>query len=789
VVVAAGDSIVTHTGHGDDRETNKELAPERPRVDRDLVDRIEKVSGVRTAIADVSASTALEYDGHSVGDDVQLHGWSSAALTPYQIRDGDAPTGAQDIVVGSALARSGKLHVGDHVTLGSFGDFRISGVAATTARVTREQPVFGTDATATRLAGQKSLVDLIGVLPDRGVSTETLVAALRADDIDAGSPSILTGTARGDAEFPDDLVAKDMLSSVGGAAGGTSTYVAIFVVAAALGIAVQQRSREIALLRTVAATPWQIRRMLAGEGMVIAVVGTLLGWLPGLALAGWLRRSFEHRGMVPDVLHLHVGWLPGVVSFGAAVVVVQLASFLTGFRATRIKPTVALQDAAAPPRRIGIVRLVLGLGAVAGGVLLARLSTHQTSDDAASLALLGAMVFMTAFGLLGPLLVWLFAPLVGGPARLLAPVGGFLAAINTTVRSRRYASAVTPIALSVSLAFLAVFVNSTVDHAQRKEIRHVATAEWVAQGGAGGLPESAVDEISGVSGVESAVGTLPTQVLTSSDLTSFPAQLVTSARLDRVVDLDVRSGTLHRLEPGELALGTDLAKVLHTHVGDETTVLLGDGAPYTGRVVATYQRSLGLGSALIPWAAGASHVSSARVPTILIKDAAGTAASTAGDHVRAVLEAYPTAQLMKRSDYRAALDKDAKDNAWVNVILVGIIAGFAGIAMVNTLVVTVIERRREFGLLRMIGATGRQIVGMARWEAIVVTVLGLAAGTAIGMTALALFSRALGSGMTPYVPPLGYAVLAGSAAVLALGATILPTALMVRRNEMVADRE
>ena len=55
------------------------------------------------------------------------------------------------------------------------------------------------------------------------------------------------------------------LISLGGAIGGTSLLVAVLVVVGTFALSIQQRQREIALLRAVAATPRQVRAMLVAR--------------------------------------------------------------------------------------------------------------------------------------------------------------------------------------------------------------------------------------------------------------------------------------------------------------------------------------------------------------------------------------------------------------------------------------------------------------------------------------------------------------------------------------------
>jgi putative ABC transport system permease protein len=69
----------------------------------------------------------------------------------------------------------------------------------------------------------------------------------------------------------------------------------MFVVASTLGLSIQQRERDIALLRAVAAAPGQIRRMIAWEAAIVAVIGSAAGIWPGIRLGHALSDVHDAR--------------------------------------------------------------------------------------------------------------------------------------------------------------------------------------------------------------------------------------------------------------------------------------------------------------------------------------------------------------------------------------------------------------------------------------------------------------------------------------------------------------
>lgn len=115
--------------------------------------------------------------------------------------------------------------------------------------------------------------------------------------------------------------------------------------------------------------------------------------------------------------------------------------------------------------------------------------------------------------------------------------------------------------------------------------------------------------------------------------------------------------------------------------------------------------------------------------------------------------------------------------------MASVLGGFAAVAAVNTLVMTVLDRRRELGTLRLIGSTRRQILRMIRWEALLVALTGIGLGTAIALATLVPMIQGL-TGQGPYIPPLVYGAFAGGVVVLGLAAASIPARAALRRETL-----
>jgi len=124
--------------------------------------------------------------------------------------------------------------------------------------------------------------------------------------------------------------------------------------------------------------------------------------------------------------------------------------------------------------------------------------------------------------------------------------------------------------------------------------------------------------------------------------------------------------------------------------------------------------------------------------------------------------------------------------AWLNRVLAGLIFVFTAIAAVNTLAMIALSRGRELALLRLVGATPRQLARMARWEAGLVVIVGIGLGAAIATASLLPFSKALKGTPLPDVEPLLLAGLLAGTALLGLLASLLPARLALRTRPVDA---
>ena len=146
------------------------------------------------------------------------------------------------------------------------------------------------------------------------------------------------------------------------------------------------------------------------------------------------------------------------------------------------------------------------------------------------------------------------------------------------------------------------------------------------------------------------------------------------------------------------------------------------------------------------------------------------------------MRAHPTAEVLTRSGYQQQLEAAADKQSLAVYVLLAVIGIFCAMALVNAMTMATAERAREFALLRLIGASKRQVRTMVRAETLIVVTFGLAIGSIIAAPGLAAFNYSLTGSAVPSVSIRTYGGLLAVYALLGFAAGILPTRLALRMN-------
>ncbi|MFB7945592.1 FtsX-like permease family protein [Kitasatospora phosalacinea] len=781
-VVVSGDQEVHATvdkGKGKTKEKAKPIAG-RAWVPAALADRIATLPSVRGVATEVTFPVLLP---GGPADGSWGHGWESAPLAGLTLAAGRAPAADDEVVLDAATAARTRLAPGATTTArtadGALG-LRVVGVTA--QGFDSQAAVFFAPARARALAGHDGLVSAIGVFPAdpataaaTAADVRTLLAEGPATTVGAAAAAapagpaavVRTGDDRGRAEFPDAAGAGVRLVSTGAVLAGTSLLVALLVVTGTFGLTIQQRQREIAVLRAVAATGRQVRKMIGGEALLVGLTAGVLGATAGLPLGSWLHGRFVALDVVPANLPVVLSPFPALAAAAATLLAGWGAARVSARRATGIEPVEALGEAELGPPRQGAVRTGFGVLATAGATVLTALLTVLHSDQASTpVCYLAVLLWCTAFALLGPLVARAGTAVLGLPLRA-SRVGGYLAVHHLRAGAHRLASVVTPLTLLVAMACTVLFSQTTTGHAAAAQRDRGTTADFTV---GPRVPADAAAALAAVPGVRTVTRVLHSQV--RDGLTRRSVQAVTPERLADTLDLGVTAGDLDRLADGTAAAADGLGYRL----GQRVRLTLADGTSAEVTVVALYARGLGFGDLTLAHDLVAAHVDVPLDDQLLVRGDGLTRQA-----LSAALRDEPGLGVLDHASAAAAAAAGDRTGAQVGYVSLGLVVAFVAIAVLNTLAMGIADRRREFASLALIGATRRQIRRMLGWETAAAVVLATALGLAVAFTVLSTYAEGITRGTAGPAAPLPSLalVLLGTTALAALG-TWLPARTALR---------
>jgi putative ABC transport system permease protein len=579
-------------------------------------------------------------------------------------------------------------------------------------------------------------------------------------------------------------------------------FAGAFLIFNTLSMTVTERTREVGLLRAAGTTRSQVMTLVLLQALALGLAGSVAGVLAGVGLAGLTFSWVSAAGPVSvDTPRLAAG--PVLLALSIGVLVTLAASLEPAWRAGRIPPVEALRrghDVLAAGRAhlrwLVLVFAVLALAALAvwpGG-----------SGDTAAFA--GGAVGVGS-ALWGPLLVYglllaavLVVPRVLGPLLRLAGVPFRL--FRTEERLARSSlardtsrTALTAGALVIGLAMVVALGTAA------QNVRQIGES-WLAET----IPGSEVltsihpvavdgeipDQIAAIPGVESVspIGLfgVPLDGVRQQAAAIVGADYLADGRLDFVPGGGDRTAALAALDAGgSVIVPESLARAKGIHVGDSVSFDTGP-APTSLRVVGIVAHSIPGDSqeaVLMGWsdAEGPFGALGADMFAVRYEPGRQSARTSVDDTARQY--ALEPAELGRVSGtVGEALDRVFRllDALALTAVLV------AGLGMVNTLSMSVLERVREIGVLRAIGMSSRQVWAMVVIEAGVLglacALMGALVGLGVGGLLIALSSGGLGLAFDPPWASIGLAVVVG--VLVSITAAIYPAGIASRQSMVQA---
>jgi putative ABC transport system permease protein len=246
-----------------------------------------------------------------------------------------------------------------------------------------------------------------------------------------------------------DPTSDDTLFIVATVVGGWGLLLVAFAVASTLTLSVRQRARDIALLKSIGATPAQVGRTIVGEAGLVAVVAALAAIVPAMLVGRLLLALLQDTGQVASDVSYSFGPIAIALGLGITFLAATLAAFVTARRAARVPAVESLFSASVDGSRMSRKRrLAAGLFLVLGFDLAVVTATVMDGKgiDAMQTAGQASLYGAIGFALLAPVLVRVVTARLAVPLRV-AGAGGYLAALNTRRRTQQLASTLMPIIL------------------------------------------------------------------------------------------------------------------------------------------------------------------------------------------------------------------------------------------------------------------------------------------------------------------------------------------------------
>jgi putative ABC transport system permease protein len=512
--------------------------------------------------------------------------------------------------------------------------------------------------------------------------------------------------------------------------GGVALLVGGFIVSITMSVTVAQRTQELALLRCLGASVAQLRRLVLAEALGIGGLGAALGLGLGLVAAVGLRALINLDGFP--------GYLPGsgltitARTVGGALVigcgVTALSALGPARRAGLVPPMAALRDQADAPGRAGLVRTL------AGAVLLA-VAAATVAAAAASrtgpLLLLGGLLVLVGFRLAGPRTVPVLASVIGAVVAAVAGPAGQLARRGATREPHRSAAVASALMVGVALMCLVTVILASIRLAMATELdRYRADLELTTTVEGTAMPPDTPARLRALAEVAAAVPERCTGAVVAGEPDTTVCA-IEPGELASVIVPETTAGSLSSLATGGIAVTEDAARANGWRVGSPVAVELPRGSA-TLNVVAVYRAFYFLGAPLISPEDYGRLGGNPGARTIYLRIEPGVAGDRAETAVAAAVADLGSIDILTRADILGRnLDQIARV-VWVYRTLTGMatLVGLAGV--VNVLTLSIVERRREIGVLRVIGMQRRQVRAMIRAESVMLTVVGVAAGMGLG---------------------------------------------------------
>lgn len=630
--------------------------------------------------------------------------------------------------------------------------------------------------------GRGGRIDQIDLLAKPGVSKAQLATAVKA------------ALGEGFAVERDERMrqAEQMVESLRQAVdlmSGMALFVGMFLIYNTFATSVAQRRREIGVMRALGTSRAQVIAVFLGEAVLVGLVGAALGCIAGSGMAQALVGRYAQT---VDTLYFRVHTETVVLSwavFGKSVLLgvgsALVAAAAPAWQAARIQPVEALSPTAARESSRRWFRVLFVLGLVVLALVVAFLQNiNETSD--ASVGILAATLAFIAITLLTP---WLVLALCAALHPLLKRTPGLSARLGGDNLIRNAGrTAITTTALTIGIT-LAVTMGGSFDSVARsfdEWIRSSLAIDLSVRGSAAmpgmnspEIPLSVADELAGVPGVADVGSFRMTPVQTSVgtvQLISINIEPFTRHAFFTWTMGDAASGYAALRDGKHVVISENLAARRGLRLGDTLEMRVQNTVHKFTVAGAIIDYTSDLGTMIL------DRDTYLRIFNDPFADAFDLWVVPGADPVvvrEAIRKALPHRRLFMQTnhEFRDEVNKAVAQVFGMTDLVQVLVLVIAVIGILNTMLVSILDRTRELGMLRAVGFTREQLGRLILWEAgllgLLAGILGGASGSAFAMYVFPLVRRQLmGWSMAGVFPAesvaLGFAVALVSAVLAGL---------------------
>jgi putative ABC transport system permease protein len=754
------------------RGKETEVSSERQPVPAALLATIRQLPGVAAAEPQVGGDAHLldkkSYPYQNGPPGLGFAFDPNRTVSEDNITEGRAPSGPDEIVIDAKTARNTHYHVGDTtpvITHLERKDYRIVGIyiEGTTGNQGGASLIGFDLPTAQKVLGRPGEYDVINIAARDNTSGKELIRELST--VLPSSVEAVTGSQQAKDNANDIKEGLKFFQTFLLVFGGVALFVGAFIIFNTFSMLIGQRIRELALFRAVGASRAQVIGSVLIEAVVVGAIGTTLGLGLGIGFAVGLPALVKALGG-GEFPHGALVFAPRtfIASYVVGIGITALAALVPAFRASRIPPVAALRDAVLPSAS-------LKRAAVIGGpmTLIGILLMIPGLKGTLGLLGLGAVLIFLGVTVLSPIIARPVVRVVSTP--FMRGVPGRLGRLNALRNPRRTSTTAGALMIGIALISAASVLGTSV----KTSIHHVVEGAFAADFDVatksfdGGVPTIVAaqlrkqPEIAQVDALRFSPALIDGHKI--GEVTALPASAI-----DRTVEVKPFRGDI-KIAPGKILTDRTTAEKYKWQVGQSLTVRYERGDQHTLSLTGIYADNQLAGPVLVDETEATNFVQR-EDGVLLVKGAPGVPIANVRKAIENVANGYPTVKVQSRAEFIG--DTVGFINgflAFITGLLIFSVA-IAVVGIVNTLVLSVIERTRELGLLRAVGLNRLPMWWMICVESVIVAiygaVLGLIVGSALGVAIVkALHKQGIDALSVPIPTLIGLIVMAGLFGIIA----------------------